>query len=89
MPSHKVHKFVNKLFLKKEYEDINRLLDAPYKVLGPRHRILLHDEKSTPLFVWAVTKDFKKALAAYLHIITDRSFSEWKRKRRKKPKRKK
>lgn len=76
MPTHKVHKLVNKLVLKKEHEDVNLLLDLPYLWLGKKHRALFHDEKTTPLAVYLITKDKDKALAAYLHILLDK---KWKR----------
>jgi hypothetical protein len=76
MPTHKVHKLVNKLVLKKEHEDVNLLLDYPYKWLKGGHRVLFHDEKTTPLAVYLITKDKDKALAAYLHIMLDK---KWKR----------
>ena len=82
MPSHRIHKKVNKMLLGKEHEDVNKLLDFPYAFLGPKHRVVLHDKK-TPFIVLALTGDIEKALAAYIHIKTDEIFSKLSRRRRK------
>jgi len=80
MVSHKEHRQLCKLLLGKSREDIHRLLDFPYRVLGPRHRILLH----TPLVaaVIALSGDPEGGKAALIHILQDRA-QEVKRKWRK------
>jgi len=43
MPSHKLHRRVDRLILKKSFPKVHIAKDWPYVVLGPRHRILFHD----------------------------------------------
>jgi len=85
MPSHKTHRLISRLILGKEYPEVDRWLDQPYRHLGPRHRILRH----TPAEVIAKFGVSDKALAGLLHIALDYAVSEAKRKlRQKKSKRK-
>ena len=75
MPSHRVHRAVNKLLLGKEYEDVNIWMDAPYRYLGSRHRVLRH----TPEEVIAKYGFTERALAGLIHIALDRGYSAVKR----------
>jgi len=81
MPSHDIHKIVNKALLGKEYEDVNRWCDEPYRWLGRKHRILRHDPLSITL---KYHNDPERLAAAFLHVLTDEVYSEEVRKRRKK-----
>lgn len=70
MPDRETHNLFNRLILGRDYNEINALLDAPSKWLGPNHRILFHD-KTTPLMVTLLTGDPKAGVAAFLHIYLD------------------
>jgi len=72
MPSRKVHNLINKLILGKSYDNVNRLIDWPYKIVGPYHRKYFHDIKTTPIVIAAIAKDPKAGLAAALHILVDK-----------------
>ena len=72
MPSRRVHNLVNKLVLGNDYDWLNRLIDMPSQWLGPRHRVLFHDEKQDPLVTFLLTRDPGAALAHYLHIKLDK-----------------
>ena len=74
MPGHKLHKSANKAVLGKDYEDVNKLLDFPQRFMGPAHRKYFHDH-TTPFLVLAATRDTKKAMAAVLHIMLDKSMT--------------
>lgn len=68
MPSHKVHRAVDRLLLGREYEDVHAWMDEPFRWLGPKHRILRHDPLSIAVRYW---NDPNRALSAFLHIVTD------------------
>lgn len=72
MSSRRVHDLINKLILGKSYDEVNALIDWPYKIIGPRHRKYFHDIKTTPLVIAAIARDPKAGLAAALHIFTDK-----------------
>jgi len=79
MPSHRIHKLVDKIFLGREYPDVHRDLDEPAKWLGKRHRILRHD----PLYVFLrYHNNPKKMISGLLHIITDLAEYKIKKRRR-------
>jgi hypothetical protein len=78
MPSHKAHRFIDRLFLNSEREDVHRWIDAPYKYLGKKHRIMRHD----PLTLIVKYHDDPEALAsALLHILADEGVSRLRRRR--------
>jgi len=74
---------VDKIFLSREYEEVHSWMDAPYRHLKKRHRILRH----SPIEVIAKYGFTDKALAGLLHIGLDFAVSsakkEVRRKRRK------
>jgi hypothetical protein len=73
LPSHKVHRAVDRLLLGREYEDVHAWMDEPFRWLGPKHRILRHDPLSIAVRYW---NDPDRALSAFLHIATDGSVSK-------------
>jgi len=68
MPSHKIHRAVSRLFLGSSHDDVNKLMDLPAKLLGRRHRILLHDPFSALILFGSDSEKFK---ASILHILVD------------------
>jgi hypothetical protein len=68
LPSHKVHRAVDRLLLGREYEDVHAWMDEPFRWLGPKHRILRHDPLSIAVRYW---NDPDRALSAFLHIVAD------------------
>lgn len=78
MPSHRKHRLLDKLILKKQYPHVHRWMDKPYKLLGKKHRKLRHSE--IELFLrFGASKEF---IAGLLHIYLDNAYSK-KRKIRK------
>ena len=70
MPSHKIHRAVSRMVLSKPHDDVNKMLDAPYRELGRKHRMLFHD----PLSVLALfPNDRERQVAALLHVATDKA----------------
>lgn len=80
MPSHYTHKKIDKIILGKEYPDVHKWIDEPVKWLGPRHRILRHDIGTIALRYYG---DRERTISAYMHLITDKYHSKYKRRRRK------
>jgi len=76
MPSHRVHRLIDRVFLGREYPDVHRWMDAPFKTLGRRHRVLRH---SIPEVVAAYWWDPGRLASGILHIYTDKAESELKR----------
>lgn len=67
MPSHKIHRLVDKLILGKEY-DVHRILDEPYKWLNKKHRVSRHNIP----FVILRFGFSDELVSACLHILTDK-----------------
>jgi len=68
MPSHRIHRLVDKIFLGREFKDVHRDLDEPAKWLGKRHRILRHD----PIYVFLrFAPDWERVASGLLHIAAD------------------
>jgi hypothetical protein len=80
MPSHETHRRIRHLLGLKGYGYVDRYKDAPFKVLGRRHRILRHD-LLTNLLLAVETGDPRAFLAGELHDLADQSF-KLKRRRR-------
>ena len=79
MPDHRTHRFIDRIFLGREREDVHSWMDAPYKQLGPKHRVLRHD----PISLFAKYHDDPEGFfAGMLHILTDFGVSEARRNRR-------
>ena len=68
MPRHKVHRLIDRIFLGREYPDIHRWMDEPYKRLGPRHRMLRHDLLSC---IIVSRGDPRRLASAILHLLLD------------------
>ena len=83
MPSHRTHKLIDRIFLHNEYKDVHEWMDGPVKYLGPRHRILRH---SIPEILAKYWNDPRRLMSAYLHLVTDFSHSEVKKKIRRRRK---
>jgi len=88
VPEHRIHRWVDRLFLSKEREDVHAWMDEPYKWLKARHRVLRHDPFT--LFL-KYHDDPEGLLAGLLHIATDFGVSKFNKrgKFRKNAKRKK
>jgi len=68
MPSHRLHRLVDRMVLGKEYPDVHRWIDEPYRYLGKRHRILRH----SPLEIMLkYHSDPNRLIAGLLHIALD------------------
>ncbi len=78
MPSHDIHKMVDRIVLGREYEHVHKWMDEPVKWLGVKHRMCRHN----PLILlmrFGISDDF---VAAMLHLYTDWGISELNRGRR-------
>lgn len=75
MPGHRLHRLVDRLFLGREYPLVHRLADYPYRLLGPRHRILFHNERIHPLLTAVLLGDIDAGISHYLHIRLDKLWS--------------
>ena len=86
MPSHQVHKLVDKLVLGRKYPHVHKLKDKPYKVLGRYHRVIGHDPFFNLLIACIFGPD--AFLSACLHDLTDRLVSGAKCRRRRRKRKK-
>ena len=82
MPSHPTHRFVAKLVLDEELNEINKYIDKPYRYYGFQHRKVRHD-KNTSILLGALFGS-KALVASELHQLADFSYSALKKERRKK-----
>jgi hypothetical protein len=69
LPSHRVHRFIDMVFLGRAYPHVHRWMDEPAWTtsLGKRHRILRHDLLSL-LARFGVSEEL---LSGLLHILAD------------------
>ena len=75
MPSHRVHKAINRAVLGNDWEIINILKDWPYRLFpGPKHRQFFHDD-TTNLILGAIFGP-DALLAGFLHDWADNTFIE-------------
>ena len=80
MPSWKVHKWIDKLFLGKEFPDVHRFLDEIGTILNKGY-IKGHRTKwgHTPEFITLVyilsNGDIDRTLSAWLHQIVDKNIN--------------
>lgn len=79
MPSHRVHRRIDKVFLGREYPEVHRWMDKPYTVLGRRHRILRHDPLSI-LYLALINPRY--GASALLHVLADYSYTTMKKYKR-------
>lgn len=67
MPSHRIHRALDRLIFGEEFKDVHKYLDA-LAGLGSRHRkVPPHDMLSLLLY----TQDPKKLASGYLHMLLD------------------
>jgi len=71
-----VHRLVDRIFLGREYPEVHKWMDEPYRLLRGRHRILRH----SPVEVIARFGFTDRALSGLLHIATDFAHKEVRRK---------
>jgi len=75
MPSHRIHKAVSKAILGKDWEIVNLIKDAPYRLWpGKEHRKYFHDDE-TNLFL-GILLGPEAMLAGMLHDWMDNNFIE-------------
>lgn len=75
MPSHKVHRAINKALLGDDWEIVNLFKDAPYRLFpGPKHREYFHDNATN--FLLGVLYGPDAMLAGFLHDWADEVFVE-------------
>jgi hypothetical protein len=79
MPSRRLHKRIEKTFLGREFDMVNRVKDSMWPILGKRHRRFFHDPLTN--VVLGLVFGPKAAVAGFLHDFTDKAF---RRKRTKK-----
>jgi hypothetical protein len=72
VPKHKIHRYIDRFFLGKEFPHVHRWIDEPYKYLGRKHRILRH----TPQEVILKFGFSDEALSGLLHILADKKSKE-------------
>ncbi len=75
MPSHKYHKTLNRLVLGDDFELVNLIKDAPYKLYpGKKHREYFHDR--TTNLILGIVLGPKAFVAGELHDWLDKEFIE-------------
>ncbi|WP_297552128.1 hypothetical protein [Thermococcus sp.] len=75
VPSHRYHKALNRLVLGDDYELVNLVKDAPYRLFpGKKHRQYFHDRATN--FWLGILLGPKAFLAGELHDWLDREFIE-------------
>jgi len=71
MPSHKVHRKLDEIVLGRPYDVVHKFKDAPYKVLGKRHRVLFHDPYTN--FILGLLFGYKAMISGFLHDLADKA----------------
>lgn len=82
MPSHKSHRLIDELVLKKQFPEVHWFKDRPYLYYGPHHRKVRHDH-ATNLMIGALLGS-DAFISAEMHDLVDFSYSALKKARRKK-----
>jgi hypothetical protein len=79
MPSHRVHRAVNKLVTGDAHNEVNRAVDWPAPIMGPGHRVFGHGLQAPIVGAVAAAAAGKDpvsgAVAGVTHDLTDRAFS--------------
>jgi hypothetical protein len=75
LPSHRIHRMVERALLGREYPDVHRILDLPAYFVGKSHRRYLHDPLTAYLVGYAL-HGHRGGLASLLHIIVDRVYGD-------------
>ena len=71
MPSRRAHRYVTRLFLGKEFDEVHKAIDAPSKKLGPSHRKLFHSYDQAARLATLVSGDPAASYAGALHVRLD------------------
>jgi len=69
LPSRRVHKLVDRIFLGEEFDKVHRFKDRPAKKLGKSHRKVFHDPVTN--LIIGLVYGRKAMLSAFLHDLTD------------------
>jgi len=88
MPSHQVHRAIDKLLTGKEHPEVHRYLDRPAKFLGPGHRVLRHSLLEVAMRFNPVTQP-EEFISAVAHIELDKGEAYWRKRLRGNPRRRK
>ena len=72
MPSHEEHKKITRIITGKDYDWIHKMMDFAVPYLGPRHRIVGHDQETVALAFVLSGGDLGAAIAAEAHILVDK-----------------
>ena len=67
---HRDHRRIDRLVLGEERPFVHRFADAPYPVLGRRHRVVGHDV-ATGISIVALTGDPRDFVSHLLHVAAD------------------
>jgi hypothetical protein len=78
VPERGVHNYTSRLLLGKSFDEVHRVLDAPVKFLGSKHRVLYHEPVEAALIGFEIA-GFEGALAALMHVTVDELCSRDKR----------
>jgi len=70
MPSHKIHRRIDKLILGKEFPRVHEFLDRPAAWVKTGHRRFRHGEDIVA-WVLLAKNDVKAAASALLHLLAD------------------
>jgi len=79
MPSHKIHRIIDKLLTGREYGWVHELLDVGVKQLGPQHRRLTHNQETCGLIFLLSGGDIGALVSAEAHLLADEEFTRSKR----------
>ena len=75
-PSRRVHKWLTKKVLGKDYDTVHSMIDLPFHWLGRSHRKLFHSPLEAMLIgAWVTKGDPRGAVAGLLHVLTDEAGS--------------
>jgi len=80
MPSHRVHRAIDRLVLGRELPHVHRFKDKPYKVLGRRHRVVFHDPDTN--IILGLLFGPEAMVSGFLHDLADQAESLARKRRR-------
>jgi len=71
MPSHEIHRRIDKLILGKEFPQVHHFLDKPAAWVKTGHRRFRHSED---IIAWVLLakRDVNAAASALLHLLADK-----------------
>jgi len=73
MPSHRVHRALDRLVLGRELPFVHRFKDKPFKVLGRRHRVVFHDPATN--IILGLLFGPEAMVSGFLHDLADHAES--------------